>query len=318
MNLFFAKPLLLIIGLFMLNGCQLLEFKKSTPPPKTDKNTVSTVKQLEAKGRYSEAIGLLESAISQDGKAERYTTALREIRLKQTTTEQELQDQLLISKTSALKNQVPIFEQLIRADQQNKEYAEKLVETERELYRLKDSLSECGWRQYKKNNALAKACLTLSLSLEEDEQDERLMTYLLDEQIEDKKKTENLERTQREMAWKHRNQKRLRQAERYSESGQLTEAKRILKLILKEDRKNKSAKSLLVTVDNRLKSYIENLLAAGDRLYREGEIEGAKATWRAALSLDPADKRAREKIDRAQRVLDNLENLRKSGPTNGN
>jgi predicted Zn-dependent protease len=232
--------------------------------------------------------------------------------------EQELQDQLLISKTSALKNQVPIFEQLIRADQQNKEYSGKLVETEQALYRLKDSLSECGWRQYKKNNALAKACLTLSLSLEEDEQDERLMTYLLDEQIEDKKKTENLERTQREMAWKYRNKKRLQQAKHYSESGQLTEAKRILKLILKEDSKNKSAKNLLVTVDNRLKSYIENLLAAGDRLYREGEIEGAKATWRAALSLDPSDKRARDKIERAQRVLDNLENLRKSGPTSGN
>jgi predicted Zn-dependent protease len=318
MKLFSSKPLFLIIGMFLLSGCQLIEFKKSTPAPKTNKNTVSTVEQLEAKGRYSEAISLLESAISQDGKAERYKTALREIRLKQTTTEQELQDQLLISKTSALKNQVPIYEQLIRADQQNKEYAEKLVKTERELYRLKDSLSECGWRQYKKNNALAKACLTLSLSLEEDEQDERLMTYLLDEQIEDKKKTENLERTQREMAWKHRNKKRLRQAESYSESGQLTEAKRILKLILKEDRKNKAAKNLLVTVDNRLKSYIENLLAAGDRLYREGEIEGAKATWRAALSLDPSDKRAREKIDRAQRVLDNLENLRKSDPVNGN
>ncbi len=318
MNLFSPKPLFLIVGLFLLNGCQLMEFKKSTPPPKTNKNTISTVKQLEAKGHYSEAISLLESAISQDGKSERYKTALREILLKQTTTEQELQDQLLISKTSALKNQVPIYEQLIRADQQNKKYAEKLVETERQLYRLKDSLSECGWRQYKKNNAIAKACLTLSLSLEEDEQDERLMTYLLDEQIEDKKKSENLERIQREMAWKHRNEKRLRQAERYNESGQLTEAKHILKQILKEDRKNKTAQNLLMTVDNRLKGYIENLLAAGDRLYREGEIEGAKATWRAALSLDPSDNRAREKIERAQRVLDNLENLRNSDPANGN
>ena len=69
---------------------------------------------------------------------------------------------------------------------------------------------------------------------------------------------------------------------------------------------------MLSNVESRLKSYLENLLNAGDRLYREGEIEGAKATWRAALTPDPQDPRAREKIERAQRVLDNLENLRRS------
>ncbi|MCU7845057.1 MAG: hypothetical protein KZQ93_14605 [Candidatus Thiodiazotropha sp. (ex Monitilora ramsayi)] len=317
MNLTSINPLFLLC-LTLLTGCQVLEFKKTSVDPKPNKDTITAVKQLEAKGRYGQAISLLESAISQDGKAEPYTTALREIRLQQTALEQELLDQLLISQTSALKNQVPILEQLIRSNQEDPEYSRMLEQTQLQLQQLRENLSECGWRHFKKNNALAKDCLTLSLSLEEDEQDERLMTYLLDEQIQDKKKTENMERAQREMAWKHRNRKRLEQAERYSESGQLTEARRILKLILKEDAKNKSAKSLLAKVETRLKNYMENLLTAGDRLYREGEIEGAKATWRAALSLDPSDKRAREKIERAQRVLDNLENLRKSGPNNGN
>jgi predicted Zn-dependent protease len=114
------------------------------------------------------------------------------------------------------------------------------------------------------------------------------------------------------MAWKHRNKRRMQEAERYFESGQLTESKRVLRLLLKEDPRHAGAKKLLRKVDSRLKSYIENLLAAGDRLYREGEIEGAKATWRAVLSLDPQEQRAREKIERAQRVLDNLESLRKS------
>ncbi len=318
MNRFPLKLPLLVSGFLLLSGCQLLEFKRSAVTPKPNKDTIATVKQLESKGRYGEAINLLESAISQDGKAEKYTSALREVRLKQTTMEQELLDQLLISQTSALKNQVPILEQLIRSDQTNKKYSEKLVKTERELLGLKDNLSECGWRQFKKNNALAKACLTLSLSLEEDEEDERLMSYLLDEQIQDRVTSEKIERTQREVEWKNRNQKRMLQAERYNESGQLTEARRLLRMILKEDADNKSAKALLATVESRLKNYIENLLTAGDRLYREGEIEGAKATWRAALSLDPADKRAREKIARAQRVLDNLENLRKSGPASAN
>jgi cytochrome c-type biogenesis protein CcmH/NrfG len=82
--------------------------------------------------------------------------------------------------------------------------------------------------------------------------------------------------------------------------------------VLKESPKNETAKKLLTDINKTLKKYIENLLLAGDRLYRDGEIESAKATWRAALTLDPMDLRAREKIQRAQRVLNNLENLRKT------
>lgn len=316
MNLTSINPAFLL-SLLLLSGCQLLETKQTAPATATpNKDTFTAIKQLEAKGRYGQAISLIEQAISQDGKAELYTTTLREIRLQQTVLEQELKDQLLISRTSALKNQVPIFEQLIRSNPLDAEYSRQLKQTQDQLQLLRESLSECGWRHFKKNNALAKDCLTLSLSLEEDEQDERLIEHLLDEQKQHKKQTETMEHAQREMAWKHRNQKRLKQAERYNESGQLTEARRILKIVLKEDARNQSAKILLSSVESRLKNYLENLLTAGDRLYREGEIEGAKATWHAALSLDPQDKRAREKIERAQRVLDNLENLRKSEPKN--
>jgi len=311
MNLLLTNTLLLMLLLMLLTGCQLLEIK-SPAPASADPDRISTARQLEAKGHYGRAIQVLESAIAEDGKAESYTQTLREIRLQQTIVEQELQDQLLISRTSALKNQIPILEQLLRSDPERADYAEQLKDTHQELQTLRQSLSECGWRHFKKNNALAKDCLTLALSLRPDEQDERLMAYLLEEHQQNLEQTQTVERARREMAWKHRNQQRMEEAQRFNESGQLTEARRVLKMLLKEDPRNDSAKQLLRDVETRLKNYIENLLAAGDRLYREGEIEGAKATWRAALSLDPQDSRAREKIERAQRVLDNLENLRKS------
>jgi len=303
----------LLIGLLLLGGCQLLEIKKPLPV-NANPDILSSVRQLEAKGRYGEAIELLEHAIAVDGKAESYTTSLREIRLQQSLVEQELTDQLLISKTSALRNQMPILEQLARSNPAESDYASQLQGTQKQLFRLSQNLSECGWRQFKQNNALAKDCLSLSLSLHPNEQDERLMQHLLTEQNQDRKKTESERRAQREMAWKQRNQSRQEEAKRLYESGQLTEARQVLKAVLKEDSKNEDTIALLADVETRLKSYLENLLTAGDRLYREGEIEGAKATWRAALTLDPLDPRAREKIERAQRVLDNLENLRHGDP----
>ena len=311
MNRSLSHPALLFCLLLLLSGCQLLPSKKA-PPSSADENRLEVARQLQAKGRYDQAIEVLEEAIVVDGKAEGYTQTLREIRLQQTVVEQELHDQLLISRTSALKNQIPILEQLLRSGPENETYVKQLYETRRELQQLRESLSDCGWRHFKKNNALAKDCLTLALSLEPKEQDERLMAYLLKEQQEHVEKHQTVERAKREMAWKHRNKRRLEEAKRFYESGQLTEARQVLKTLLKEDPRHAEAKKLLRNVESRLKSYIENLLAAGDRLYREGEIEGAKATWRAVLSLDPQEQRAREKIQRAQRVLDNLENLRKS------
>lgn len=313
MNLLQPHQALLVALLLLLSGCQLLELRKP-PPVSADQNRISIARQLEAKGRYGQAIEILERAIVRDGKAEDYTQALREIRLQQSQLEQELKDQLLISHTSALKNQIPILEQLLRSDPTLGKYAAQLERTRRQLQKLQQPLSECGWRHFRKNNALAKDCLTLALSLEPEERDERLMSYLLDEQKETLEKTQTVERAKREMLWKHRNQQRLEEAQQLSASGQLVDAKRVLKTILKEAPRNKAARRLLHDVETRLKVYIENLLASGDRLYREGEIEGAKATWRAALSLDPQEQRAREKIDRAQRVLDSLENLRKSEP----
>jgi tetratricopeptide (TPR) repeat protein len=304
-------PSLLLILLVLLSGCQLLPEKKA-PPAAADENRVEVARQLQAKGRYDQAIEVLERAIVEDGKAEGYTQTLREIRLQQTIVEQELHDQLLISRTSALKNQIPILEQLLRSGPENEVYIRQLNKTQQELQELRASLSDCGWRHFKKNNALAKDCLTLALSLEPKEQDERLMEFLLKQQKEHIEKTQTVEKAKRKQAWKHRSKQRMREAERFFESGQLTESRRVLKLLLKEDPRNAAAKKLLRRAERRLKSYVENLLAAGDRLYREGEIEGAKATWHAVLSLDPQEQRAREKIERAQRVLDNLENLRKS------
>jgi predicted Zn-dependent protease len=313
MILYLMQPALLLVLLLILSGCQLIPVKQTHPAP-ADPHSIETARQLEAKGRYGQAIEVLEVAIDRDGKAEDYTQALREIRLQQTIVEQELLDQLLISRTSALKNQVPILVQLIHSNPGQQRYNNQLEETRQQLQELRQSLSECGWRHFKKNNGLAKDCLTLALSLEQREQDERLMAYLVDEHKENLKKTRTVERVKRKMAWKHRNKQRLEEAQHLSETGQLTEARRVLKTVLKEDPRNDAGKKLLRDVETRLTSYIENLLNAGDRLYREGEIEGAKATWRAALSLDPQDTRAREKIERAQRVLDNLENLRKSEP----
>ncbi|MGD9172312.1 MAG: DNA ligase, partial [Candidatus Thiodiazotropha sp.] len=148
----------------------------------------------------------------------------------------------------------------------------------------------------------------------QDKADQDLMEHILNEQIQYNKAVAKKKQANKKQKSKQLIDKKLAEAQKLIENGQLKDAKRALMLVLKESPKNETAKKLLADINQTLKKYIENLLMAGDRLYRDGEIESAKATWRAALNLDPMDLRARQKIKRAQRVLDNLENLRK---TNG-
>jgi predicted Zn-dependent protease len=305
------KLFLAYLALTMIAGCQLMESIKRMPAS-AEENALDKSRQLAAKGRYGEAISLLDRASSNRNLSTAYSKELESFKSQQKTLEAELNDQLLISNTSALKNQLPILTKLTQASPDKRHYSALLQDTRQSLQSMQKGLSECAWRHYKRNNALAKDCLSLALSLKQDKADQSLMEHLLQEQLQDKKEAAKQKRTSRKQKSKKRIDKNLTEAQRLIESGQLKEAKRALLRVLKESPKNETAKELLDEINQTLKKYVENLLLAGDRLYRDGEIESAKATWRAALTLDPMDMRAREKIKRAQRVLDNLENLRKT------
>ncbi|MCG7984365.1 MAG: tetratricopeptide repeat protein [Candidatus Thiodiazotropha lotti] len=283
---------------------------RETPAPVKD-DSLEYSRQLVAKGRYSEAIQLLNQASVGQHKNQTYIQELKNLRGQQKIVEEELNDQLLISNTSALKNQLPILVKLTKSSN-NPQYLQLLEQTQSQLQSMRLALSDCGWRHYKRNNALAKDCLSIALSLKLDESDQNLMDHLLTEQIKSKNALEKKEKSARQKRWKDKLNKRLSEANRLLESGQLRDAKHALQKILKDVPKNSQAREMLAKVNRQLQRYIDNLLSAGDRLYRDGEIESAKATWRAALALDPQDQRAREKIQRAQRVLNNLENLRKT------
>jgi predicted Zn-dependent protease len=301
------------LSLSMIAGCQLIESKNDTPAV-VDENPLSMSRQLAAKGRYSEAISLLDRASANTNLSTTYEKELERYRIQQKILEEELNDRLLISNTSALKNQLPILSKLTQASPDKPNYNRLLEDTQETLQSMQKALSECAWRHFKRNNALSKDCLTLALSLKQDKADQDLMEHILNEQIQYNKAVAKKKQANKKQKSKQLIDKKLAEAQKLIENGQLKDAKRALMLVLKESPKNETAKKLLADINQTLKKYIENLLMAGDRLYRDGEIESAKATWRAALNLDPMDLRARQKIKRAQRVLDNLENLRK---TNG-
>ncbi|MGD8589605.1 MAG: hypothetical protein PVG22_12330, partial [Chromatiales bacterium] len=109
----------------------------------------------------------------------------------------------------------------------------------------------------------------------------------------------------------------LLEAKRLYEKNQFNPARKLLNQVLEEEPGNPEAKKLLSQLEGRLHGHLENLLKTGDKLYQEGEIEAARDIWEAALQLDPENALAKEKLERANRVLENLESLRNAEKSEG-
>jgi tetratricopeptide (TPR) repeat protein len=144
---------------------------------------------------------------------------------------------------------------------------------------------------------------------------------LLDLLTEQEKKTEQVKAQKQQDILEQQSKNRIRnsllEAKVFYEKDQFNPARKLLNQVLSEDPKNPQAKELLGKLETRLQAHLENLLKTGDKLYQEDEIEGARDIWEAALRLDPENPVAKEKLERAKRVLENLENLRKAEESQG-
>lgn len=303
---------LTLIACLLLNACSLTKEKEAQPKPDLPDNPLVTAEKLATEERWGEAVTLLEQAIAQGWGKDTYLAALFEIARQQKIYEGELQAQLLLEETKALQKQLPILNRLAHSDPYNQQTAEKRLATRSGLILNRKVLSECGWQQSYRHSNLAQQCLKLALSIEANAKDQRLLEHLTTEKEQTIQKEVKKQQKIRDKQWKNRNQDRLQQARLLLRDSQFVESRKQLNLLLREDPNNIEAKKLLSKLKITLEAYLGSLLKVGDRMYREGQIEGAKAIWRTALNLDPNDVRAKEKMERADRVLKNLESLRQT------
>lgn len=303
---------LLLLTLVLISGCVLNPLKKEVQPkPIPVSDSLASAQTLAQEGRLGEAVALLETAILRENDNTTLQTTLDKLQQQKSALRRELQDRLLIAEVHGIQRELPLIERLILSESDDGYLRSRLMDKKARLQRSHKELSDCGWRYAKTDRELAITCLNLAQTVRNDVTDLRLLTRLQEKEqlVNETQKQEA--RLAREMVWTTRNHQRIAQAKSFLKQNILLEARYLIRLVLKEDPKNSEAKKLLAQLNTKLKGHVDTLLEAGDRLYRDSEIEGAKAAWHAALTLDPSDERAREKIKRAQKVLDNLESLNK-------
>ena len=64
-------------------------------------------------------------------------------------------------------------------------------------------------------------------------------------------------------------------------------------------------------LDKAVNTRVTRLITTGDAQYRADNVLGAIRTWTKGLSLDPENPELRERVERANKVLARLEELRR-------
>jgi predicted Zn-dependent protease len=312
------QPLLSsLLILTLLSGCALLAPNRQ--PAETEfklpQDPLAVSQQLSAEDRLEEALVLLDAAIAQGWNDAAYLQARDRVRKRKKTLQEELTDRLLIQQSRSHQAQLPLLIKLVQIDPHNLEAKQSLTDVQKKLQENRQNLSDCGMRQFELRPELARECLELSLSLESTDKDQLLLTMLAEkakkaQQIQAKKAQARLKQARQQWI-----EETLHEAMTLYEADRYKEARQRVNQVLAEAPDHAEGKKLLARLEEELQLYLANLMKTGDRLYREGAIEGAHKVWKEALQLDPENRLARDKLERAERVLDNLKDLRESTPS---
>lgn len=282
------------------------------PPAPQPMELLAQAEALEKSGNFGGAITLLSSATQQYPDEEGLEQALSRVRNTWEPRHQELQDRLLIIRVESLSKEIPLQEQLFIGDPADRLIKDQIEHSHRQLERSAELLTRCGERQSERSVRLARRCLSLSLGIREDAKARGLLSKL-----NSKRKTQ-------------RAQKGRRQRLQHSEAQQALAASHLQRAReLAEETENQAALGEIDTIattgmaelatasesseerEKIISQITDKLLMVGDNLYRTGQIEPAIACWQAVLALDPTLEQAGQKMVRAQRVMENLNTLRK-------
>ncbi len=282
------------------------------PPAPRPAQVLAEAERLEESGNYGRAIALLSDAMEQFPDDEELGQALSRVRSTWEPRRQELEDRLLIVHVESLNREIPLQQRLLEGDPSDRLIKDQIEYSQRRLERTAELLAHCGKRQAERRTWLARRCLSLSLDIRGDAEARSLLSKL-----------ESRRESQR--AWKSRQQQLKR-----SEAQQALAASHLQRaLALTKGTKYQAANSeieVIATIGmadlaaasesgedrQEIRSRLtDQLLVLADNLYRTGQIEPAIACWQAVLALDPTLEQAGQKMVRAQKVMDNLNTLRR-------
>lgn len=183
---------------------------------------------------------------------------------------------------------------------------------------LVDGLLECGHESIQEDDLVtAEKCLQLAQSIDDTPVVQAALSSLAakqESQRDNMEKKEQVKRVSKEkkQAINRRNktQDLLARTGKALESNDLLAARTSFSKIPARERKTRAVAAMQARLDQAIDPVVTELLNKGDRQYRADRVDRAISSWTLALELDPGNTAISERLDRANKVLARLEELR--------
>jgi hypothetical protein len=287
-----------------------------------EETVYSQARKLESESDLLGAVQLLTDSLQKLP----HSTLLRTMRadLEQQRTQQVRVNErnMLLARAGYLLEQRELYQQQVKLKSpdysQKREYQQQQAESEKIAGELAD---HAGYAMQQEDNDTAKNCLQMSLQLKSSERTEKMLADL--QQLEQAA----LRSSQQEASSKQARIARIKTRDDATETRQLLEATQqaleqnrlqaaqaALAKIPSSTSKDSAVVAAQDSLDQVVNNRIKDLMTTGDAQYRAEKIVPALKTWNEALSLDPENAELRKRIDRANKVLATLEELKRQQP----
>lgn len=226
----------------------------------------------------------------------------------------ELNDRLLIVRTQHLFDELSLQKRLARIDPDFP--AARLRDIHARLNRAAGELLECGQRAMQAGKLQrAEQCLTFAQRIQDTQIARTALASLEQRQSERKKITRTRQQRSQDKLRRQQLEQFLTSANQALARDDLPTARQALSDALAIDSDNSDAIALRATIDSAINARVEVALRKGNQLYRSGNIEQAQRVWNEGLQLDPDHPQLRANVERAARVLQNLQSIKQQAPS---
>lgn len=236
----------------------------------------------------------------------------RDIRLR------DNQRKKLVSRAEYIVLQQQIYEE--QANLESPGFGKRWTNTlhQQEAASLADGLLECGHESLQEDDLVtADKCLQLARSIDDSPAVQAAISNLAakqESQRDNMEKKEQVKRVSKEkkLASNRRNktQDLLARTGKALEANDLLAARTSFSKIPAREHRTKAVVEMQARLDQAIDPVVTELLNKGDRQYRADKVDRAISSWTIALELDPDNTAIRERLDRANKVLARLEELR--------
>lgn len=273
--------------------------------------------QKQEKGDWAGALDQYDEALAKHPKSAVIKDGLAKLHQQQRQQLDLLEQQRLIQHGEWLRDVLPVYREITNVDPRSLEAKQRLQRVVDEAKGIANELALIGNKALADNDLnTAEATLPLAFKLSNDPVIEESLNSLRAKQKQQsaKQREARRKREQQVRAARQKKEKAIstleKEYQRAFSKQDFNTARKRLREIEKVDRRYSKLAEMKRTLQQAIDSKVAKLFDAGVSAYSRGQFEQAARNWRNALELDPKHQQAQESLERAEKVLENIQRLK--------